>query len=175
MVNPFFSIIVPVFKVEAYLDQCIKSVLDQSYKDFELILVDDGSPDRCGEMCDGYAAKDQKVIVLHKENGGLSSARNAGLDIANGDYIIFLDSDDFWDNRDALTEINKKIIESKADLLVFNAKRYYEGNKQSTSIIKCEVIRDKVTDHNTLQALMYMIENNIYRAAAWNKKQRSVD
>lgn len=91
----FFSVIVPVYKVEDYLERCIKSILQQTYKDFELILVDDGSPDNCGIMCDEFAKKDDRIIVIHQENAGLSAARNAGLAIARGKYILFVDSDDW--------------------------------------------------------------------------------
>ena len=80
------SIIIPVYKVEAYLKECLDSVINQTYKDLEIILVDDGSPDNSGKMCDEYAQKDSRIKVIHKENGGLSSARNAGLDIATGEY-----------------------------------------------------------------------------------------
>lgn len=89
------SIIVPVYKVEAYLNRCIKSILNQTYQDFELILVDDGSPDNCPAICDEWAKKDNRIKAIHKENGGLSDARNAGLDVAMGDYIAFIDSDDY--------------------------------------------------------------------------------
>lgn len=89
------SIIVPVYNVEKYLHECIESILSQEFKDFELILVDDGSPDDCGNICDEYATSDRRVWVVHKSNGGLSSARNAGLDIATGEYIAFVDADDF--------------------------------------------------------------------------------
>lgn len=95
---PEFSIIVPIYKVEKYLEICIDSIIGQSFCNFELILVDDGSPDTCGEICDRYSSSDTRVKVVHKENGGLSSARNAGLDIATGKYVIFIDSDDFWDD-----------------------------------------------------------------------------
>lgn len=88
------SVIVPVYKVEKYLDRCIKSIINQTYSDLEIILVDDGTPDKSGFMCDAYSEKDNRIQVIHKENGGLSSARNAGLDIASGDYIVFIDSDD---------------------------------------------------------------------------------
>lgn len=91
------SIIVPVYKVEKYLQQCIESVLAQSYKNFELLLVDDGSPDSSGIICDEYAAKDVRIKVFHKENGGVSSARNTGLQNMTGDWICFLDSDDWWE------------------------------------------------------------------------------
>lgn len=89
------SVIIPVYKVEKYLDECVKSVVSQTYKDLEIILVDDGSPDECPRICDDWALKDERVKVVHKNNGGLSSARNAGLSVAKGDYIGFVDSDDF--------------------------------------------------------------------------------
>ncbi len=89
------SVIVPIYKVEKYLAQCVDSILSQTHKDLEIILVDDGSPDGCGAMCDGYAKRDSRVRVIHKENGGLSDARNAGLAVCTGDYIGFVDSDDY--------------------------------------------------------------------------------
>lgn len=94
MNQPLISVIIPVYKVEAWLDACVQSVLAQTYQNLEIILVDDGSPDSCGAMCDRWAETDDRVHVLHKKNGGLSSARNAGIEIATGDYIMFLDSDD---------------------------------------------------------------------------------
>lgn len=92
---PRISIIVPVYKVEAYLQRCVNSILAQTYQDFELILVDDGSPDSSGNMCDDFSKVDMRIKVIHKKNGGLSSARNAGLDIACGEYVGFIDSDDW--------------------------------------------------------------------------------
>ena len=89
------SVIVPVYRVEEYLPRCVDSILAQTHSDLEVILVDDGSPDRCGAICDAYAAEDRRVTVIHKENGGLSSARNAGLEAAKGEYIAFVDSDDW--------------------------------------------------------------------------------
>lgn len=94
------SVIVPVYKVEAFLPRCVDSILAQTYKNLEILLVDDGSPDRSGEICEEYARKDTRVRVIHKENGGLSSARNAGIDVAGGDYVAFVDSDD-WIEPDA--------------------------------------------------------------------------
>lgn len=91
------SIIIPIYKVEQYLDECVTSIINQTYKDLEIILVDDGSPDYCPQMCDEWAKKDSRIKVVHKENGGLSSARNAGLAVANGEYIGFVDSDDYVD------------------------------------------------------------------------------
>ena len=94
---PEISIIVPVYKVEEYLSQCIDSILVQTFTNFELLLVDDGSPDRCGEMCEEYAQKDERIRVFHQENAGVSTARNKGLAEAYGKYIVFVDSDDYVD------------------------------------------------------------------------------
>lgn len=91
------SIIIPIYKVEQYLDECVTSIINQTYKDLEIILVDDGSPDSCPQMCDEWAKKDARIKVVHKKNGGLSSARNAGLKVATGEYIGFVDSDDYVD------------------------------------------------------------------------------
>lgn len=93
--NELISVIIPIYKVEKYLSDCIESIINQTYKNLEIILVDDGSPDNCGKICDEYAQKDDRIIVIHKKNGGLSDARNAGIDICKGDYISFVDSDDF--------------------------------------------------------------------------------
>lgn len=100
-----FSFIVPIYKVEQYLSLCIESILAQTYKDFEIILVDDGSPDNSPLLCDEWATKDSRISVIHKQNGGLSSARNEGLKKAQGNYIIFLDSDDWWCDNAALERI----------------------------------------------------------------------
>ena len=93
--NPKLSVIVPIYNVEAYLRRCVDSILAQTFTDYELILVDDGSPDNCGEICEEYAGTDDRIRVIHKENGGLSDARNAGLDVATGAYVGFVDSDDY--------------------------------------------------------------------------------
>lgn len=95
---PKISIIVPVYKVEKYIHKCVNSILVQTFTDFELILVDDGSPDNCGRICDEYASKDNRIKVIHKKNGGLSDSRNAGLNIASGEYVGFVDSDDYIEN-----------------------------------------------------------------------------
>lgn len=97
--NEVISVIVPVYNVEQYLDKCINSILNQTYKNIEVILVDDGSPDNCGKVCDEYSKMDSRIKVIHKENGGLSDARNVGIDNANGKYICFVDSDDYIENR----------------------------------------------------------------------------
>ena len=91
----FLSIIVPIYNVEEYLPQCIESVLAQPFTDYELILVDDGSPDNCGKICDDYAKIDRRIRVMHQDNAGPSGARNSGISIARGEYILFLDGDDY--------------------------------------------------------------------------------
>lgn len=101
---PKISVIVPVYNVEKYLNRCVDSILNQTFEDFELILVDDGSSDNCGNICDEYAQKDNRVKVIHKKNGGVSSARNAGIDTAQGEYIMFVDSDD-WINENMLNDM----------------------------------------------------------------------
>ena len=97
--KPLITIIIPVYKVEDYLDKCVESVVNQTYKNLEIILVDDGSPDNCPKMCDDWAKKDKRIKVIHKENGGLSDARNKGIDIAKGEFITFIDSDDYVENN----------------------------------------------------------------------------
>ena len=92
------SIIVPIYGVEEYLSKCIDSIINQTYKNLEIILVDDGSPDKCPDICDAFEKKDERIKVIHKKNGGLSDARNAGIDTAHGDYIVFVDSDDWIEN-----------------------------------------------------------------------------
>ena len=93
--NDVISVIVPIYKVEEFLDECIQSIVDQTYQNLQIILVDDGSPDRCGEICEDWARKDKRIEVIHKKNGGLSDARNAGLAEATGEFIAFVDSDDW--------------------------------------------------------------------------------
>ena len=111
------SVIVPIFKVEQYLENCINSIINQTYENLEIILVDDGSPDNCGAICDEFAVKDNRIKVIHKENGGISSARNAGLDIATGDLIAFIDSDD-WIEPEMLTVLERILSENNADFSV---------------------------------------------------------
>lgn len=116
--HPYFSVILPVYGVEDYLDKCILSILSQDFTDYELILVDDGSPDRCPEICDRYAAQCDQIRVLHKENGGLASARNAGMKIARGRYIWWVDSDD-WIAPGALSALHKATCQEKPDIAKF--------------------------------------------------------
>ena len=124
-----FSIIVPIYNVEKYIRNCIDSVLGQSCTDFELILVNDGSPDNCPKICDEYASKDDRIKVIHKENGGLVSARQAGVKVANGEYVFNLDGDDSI-TPDALESAKKIILETNPDIISFALKRVVNGKPQ---------------------------------------------
>ncbi len=117
------SVIIPVYNVEKYLDKCVQSVINQTYKSLEIILVDDGSTDKSGVLCDEYAKKDERIKVIHKSNGGLSSARNKGLDIASGEYIFFLDSDDFL-SLTALEKMVKFFEPHKVEIVACLDKRF---------------------------------------------------
>ena len=123
--NPKVSIIVPVYNVEAFLDECIQSVLAQTYENIEIVLIDDGAKDNSGKMCDDYALKDDRIVVIHKENGGLSSARNAGIEKATGDYFLFVDSDDVI--TPSMVEIMvSKAIEFDTDIVSTRITEYRE-------------------------------------------------
>ena len=110
------SVIVPVYRVEEYLDKCVQSIADQTYRNLEIILVDDGSPDSCPQKCDEWAEKDSRIVVIHKENQGAGMARNAGLDIARGEYVSFVDSDDYL-SSDAIEVMHKKMEADHSDLV----------------------------------------------------------
>lgn len=126
--NDLVSIIVPIYKVEPYLRRCLDSIVNQTYTNLEIILVDDGSPDGCPQICDEYAAKDKRIIVIHKENGGLSDARNAGLDICNGEYISFVDSDD-WVEKDYIYTLYSLLSNNNIDIAVGNFQQFSEDNQ----------------------------------------------
>ncbi len=123
IMSDLISVIIPVYKAELHLPACVDSVLSQTYQNIEIILVDDGSPDACPEICDEYAALDSRIRVIHKENRGLSSARNAGIDVATGDYIAFLDSDDLW-SPVFLERLYSALQETEADFAVCLFRRF---------------------------------------------------
>jgi glycosyltransferase involved in cell wall biosynthesis len=152
--NPKISIIVPVFNVEGFIHDCIESILDQTFKDFELILVNDGSIDRSGDICDDYSKKDQRIFVIHKENRGQSSARNRGIDVAKGDYIGFIDSDD-WVHRDMYKILYTKAIEIEADITACNIIQY---DKDATKHIYSNKKDDCLFDRNSAMNELYLNE-----------------
>ena len=163
---PLISVIVPVYKVESYLHRCVDSILNQTFKDFELILVDDGSPDNCPQICCEYAKQDRRVKVIHKENGGLSSARNAGLDYifsnSNSEYISFVDSDD-WIDINYINELYNLAINYSADVVICGVCTTYEERHDNTF---------KDIDNNILfkgrDFIIEQYKNRIY-STAWAK------
>lgn len=165
---PEISVIIPVYNVEQYLKKCVDSVLEQSFKNIEVILVDDGSPDKCPEICDCYAKQDDRVIVVHKENGGLSSARNAGLKIARGRYIYFVDSDD-WIVGNALEILLTIMQNTKSDVVIASYDLFFDETKTIEELpikIKDEVIsgRDVVDKLTGGQGASYVIAcNKLYK------------
>lgn len=128
---PKISVIVPVYNVEKYIHQCIDSILDQSFSNFELVLVDDGSPDNCGNICDKYSLKDNRIVVIHRENGGLSAARNSGIDWvienSNSSYITFIDSDD-WVNKNYLEQLLFAVCDGDADISICGICSFSDGD-----------------------------------------------
>lgn len=164
----FFSIIVPVYNSEKYLSQCIESVLSQSYSNFELILVDDSSTDSSFEICQLFANKDARINVIHKENGGTSSARNVGLNNAKGDYILFMDNDDYWNNSNALSLIANHLEESKADVLIFDYISYYQ-NKDKFVYNRRKCNRKHLLSLSVDDALKEIIKNNLLHVTVWTK------
>ena len=163
------SIIVPVYKVEAYLDQCVESIVNQTYRNLEIILVDDGSPDRCPEMCDAWAKKDSRIKVVHKKNGGLGDARNAGVAIARGDYFGFIDSDD-WCEPDMYQELLDSCVRFDAPVSVCNALIDWENGwaQERTSFSdsrafweKSEILRNFFNGHLTAWACNKLYRRNL--------------
>lgn len=124
--NERVSVIVPIYRVEKYLKPCVDSIINQTYENLEIILVDDGSPDSCGKICDEYLEKDARIRVIHKENGGLSDARNAGVDIATGDYYYFVDSDDILPDHSVMT-MYRLLQEHNAQMVIGGFERFMDG------------------------------------------------
>ena len=159
------SIIVPVYQVEKYIRQCIDSILAQTFTDYELILVDDGSKDNSGKICDEYAEKDKRIRVIHKENDGLSDARNKGLDNASGNYFMFVDGDDYIAPNMAEC-LYKKISEAKADIAACNYRYIFEsdGEKDFATENKAEVLNANEIFYNRKNERNYG-----FWTVAWNK------
>ena len=156
------SVIIPVYKVERTLGKCIESVLSQNIQNMEVILVDDGSPDTCPQLCDEWARKSRIVVVVHKENGGLSDARNAGIDIATGDYITFVDSDDYIEENTYVHLLAVLEDHPEYDILEYPVNQY-EGDPRKESLLSFE--DQAYTDMHT-----YWYATKAYKHAyAWNK------
>lgn len=158
------SVIVPIYKVEKYLNRCIQSIVGQTYRNLEIILVDDGSPDLCPQMCDEWARKDSRIKVIHKENGGLSDARNAGVAIAKGEYIGFIDSDDYID-EEMYERLYVAIEAAKADLAICNFEMVTE---EGLVLSEDSPVKDEC--FTGLEGLKKIIDaGGWYYVTAWNK------
>lgn len=161
--SELISVIVPVYKVEKYLRRCLNSIINQTFENLEIILVNDGSPDLCGDICEEYASLDPRVVVLHQENQGLSGARNSGISVSQGDYIAFVDSDDWLDFR-YFEILYKNIVTTDSDISVCNYLKTYDEN-EVISQYSYEVI-----ELTNLEALNYL--NSTYYVqlvTAWGK------
>lgn len=158
--SELISVIIPIYKVEEYLDECITSVVNQTYKNLEIILVDDGSPDNCPIMCDAWAEKDERIRVIHKPNGGLSDARNAGIDIAKGDYIAFVDSDDYI-KPDMFEKLYNALSKENADISACGIVNCIGENK---NVWGCMDVAG-----NSEEILELLYNEASYPVSAWNK------
>lgn len=168
-----FSIIIPVYNVEKYLAQCIDSVLAQDFTDYELILVDDGSTDNSGKICDEYQKHIPTIKVIHKQNGGLSDARNMGTEAACADYIIYIDSDDYLSDTSFLSDLNQVIIEKQSDLILYKFQKFIDG----TDILQpCPYSMNGIESiADSDQILMALVKADAYYGSAWIKAiKRSV-
>lgn len=162
---PKISVIIPVYKVEEYLKRCVDSVIGQTLRDIEIILVDDGSPDNCPAICDEYAKKDDRVRVIHKKNGGLSDARNAGIDIATGDFLGFVDSDDYIeaDMYEYLYDLVKK---ENAEISMCEFFHCYQGKEpEKNEKITVETVNSETAIYYVLESkkASLTVANKIYR------------
>lgn len=145
------SFILPIYNVEKYLSECVESILVQTYSDFEILLVDDGSPDNCPALCDEWAKKDSRIKTLHKPNGGSSDARNYGLEHAQGDYVVFVDSDDFWVNKDCLQRLMNVVdAHPECDFIGYNCSYYYSDTKAYKKWVAYDECLSKPTDKDTV-------------------------
>lgn len=159
--NPIISVIIPIFNVEKYLKRCVDSIINQTYKNLEIILVDDGSTDECPGICDDYAKKDGRIKVIHKENGGLSDARNAGMKTASGEYIGFVDSDD-WIDLQTYSLVLQKMFDTQSQIGAFNIISVSDGDFSPDLSDKFEVLDSQKAIENT-------IDNVKVKTVAWNK------
>lgn len=157
------SVIVPIYKVENYLDRCVNSIRNQTYDNLEIILVDDGSPDRCGEMCDAYAKEDNRIKVIHKENGGLSDARNKGIEAATGEYLAFVDSDD-WLDLDMMELLYKMVKKHRADIAECSWRNIYKD----CVIEETKCTAEQIVGANVV-ALEGMLDWKYFKPIACNK------
>ena len=160
------SIVIPIYQVEDYLKRCIDSVLSQTYSNLQIILVDDGSKDKCSEICDLYSKKDSRIEVIHKSNGGLSDARNAGIKRATGKWIAFIDSDDFV-NKYYIEHMYRAVIESNSDLVICGFKNFSEDLPHD----KVKYVDPQIINRDDILNRIYSENHNEYveSVVTWNK------
>lgn len=164
-----FSVILPIYNVELYLPECIDSILMQSYTDFELILVNDGSQDKSLSICNEYAKKDERIKVIDQVNAGLSMARNNGLAIATGDYVVFIDSDDFVISNDFLQKLVQKTV-TNVDLIFFKYSRFIDG---SNILCKCTYsYKNAILGNSMSDKLQRLVDDDAFYGMAWIKAVR---
>lgn len=161
-----FSVVIPVFNVETYLKECVDSVLRQTFTDFELILVDDGSKDKSGALCDEYAAKDERVRVVHKDNGGQSSARNRGVELARGIYVFFLDSDDMIADENAF-EILKNAVSSGADIVAYRYNKWFSEQRSEPGVSLAGI-----TTRDKTGVIEELVRRDAFYCSCWSKITR---
>lgn len=163
--QPLISIIVPVYKVEKYLKRCVDSILTQTYQNMEIILVDDGSPDNCGAICDRYKETDNRVVVIHKKNGGLSDARNTAIPLAKGEYISFIDSDD-WISSYYVEHLYEAVAKCDADIGISWFENVFEGKALQSKPEELLSNYECLTAEECLKKLLYQ---NGVEVCAWGK------
>lgn len=164
----YFSVILPIYNVEKYLGECIDSILSQTFVDYELILVNDGSKDGSGRICDEYAAKDERIKVIHKENGGLSDARNVGTESASGEYVIYIDSDDYLLSETFFEEVKNKIDAYGSDVVLYKFSKFYD---EESRLDNCSFSLDiSATDADEI--LFELVKRDAYYGMAWIKAFR---
>lgn len=163
------SVIVPVYNVESYVAKCIDSIVNQTFRDLDIILIDDGSTDSSGSICDRFAEKDKRIRVIHKKNGGVSSARNAGLDVAVGEYIVFIDGDDYV-NPKMIETLCSLIIENNADLVMCNYIHVNE-NGEKVGISELRITQPQIVSSDWM--LERISRGWTFGAIIWNKMYRS--
>ena len=167
--KPLITVIVPAYKVESYLPICVESIINQTYKNLEIILVDDGSPDRCGAICDEYALKDNRIRVLHKDNGGLSSARNAGMKVMEGEFVTFIDSDDYV-TPFYVEHLFNALKKANADLA---ASWFAEVNDSDQTDTNGEENLSGYEQLNQKQSLQHLLYQDGIETSAWGKLYKS--
>jgi glycosyltransferase involved in cell wall biosynthesis len=161
--TPLISVIVPVYKVQQYLDRCVQSIVSQSYSCLEIILVDDGSPDCCGDICDNWAARDSRIKVIHKKNGGLSDARNAGMAVAAGELIGFVDSDD-WISSEMYRLLYENMLENGSDIAACGVEMVWEDGTPSRMLTA-----PGCYNLSAQEAMQAIIEESLLKQPVWYK------